>query len=109
MNGVKCKFEYGYDDSSQCFILNLKNALRPGGLLILTTVYHGYLKNLLLALTGKMDQHFTALWDCGHVKFWSGKTIRVILEEQDFTDIKFHNAGSLPFLWKSMVVSCMKK
>lgn len=104
---ISCEvIEHLYDPRR--FILNLKNALRPGGLLILTTIYHGYLKNLLLALTGKMDQHFTALWDCGHVKFWSGKTIRVILEEQDFTDLKFHNAGSLPFLWKSMVVSCFK-
>ncbi len=104
---ISCEvIEHLYDPRS--FILNLKNVLKPGGLLILTTVYNGYLKNLLLALSGKMDQHFTALWDCGHIKFWSSKTIRVILEEQDFIDLKFHNAGRLPFLWKSMVVSCIK-
>ena len=104
---ISCEvIEHLYDP--RCFISNLRKALKPGGLLILTTVYHGYLKNLLLALSGKMDQHFTTLWDGGHIKFWSHKTIRAILEEQDFTDLKFHNAGRLPFLWKSIVASCIK-
>ncbi len=89
----------------RCFINNLKNALRPGGLLIITTVYHGYLKNLSVALTGNMDRHFTALWDGGHIKFWSNKTIRALLIEYGFTDLKFHNTGRLPFIWKSLVVS----
>jgi 2-polyprenyl-3-methyl-5-hydroxy-6-metoxy-1,4-benzoquinol methylase len=39
--------------------------LKPGGALVLTTPYHGYLKNLLLAATGKLDGHFTVLWDHG--------------------------------------------
>lgn len=38
-----------------------RQCLYPGGSLILTTPYHGYFKNLALALTGKMDTHFTAL------------------------------------------------
>ncbi len=63
--------------------------LRPGGRLVLTTPYHGYLKNLLLALTGKMDEHFTVLWDHGHIKFWSFKTMRVALTEAGFTNIRF--------------------
>ena len=46
-------------------------ALRPGGLLIASTPYHGYLKNLVLAASGKLDGHFTALWDGGHIKFGS--------------------------------------
>ena len=53
------------------FAANCCRLLKPGGKLILSTLYHGYLKNLALALTGKMDSHFTALWDFGHIKFWS--------------------------------------
>jgi 2-polyprenyl-6-hydroxyphenyl methylase/3-demethylubiquinone-9 3-methyltransferase len=48
--------------------------LQPGGLAIISTPYHGYLKNLVLALSGKMDDHFTALWEHGHIEFWSMKT-----------------------------------
>jgi hypothetical protein len=36
-----------------------------------STPYHGYHKNLGLALSGKMDAHFTALWEGGHIKFFS--------------------------------------
>jgi 2-polyprenyl-3-methyl-5-hydroxy-6-metoxy-1,4-benzoquinol methylase len=35
-----------------------KKCLKPNGGLILTTPYHGYLKNLVMAATGKMDNHF---------------------------------------------------
>lgn len=47
-----------------------KRCLKPQGRLIVTTPYHGYVKNLLMAILGKMDRHFTALWDGGHVKFF---------------------------------------
>lgn len=55
--------------------------LRPGGALILSTPFHGYWKNLSLAITGKLDAHFTALWDHGHIKFWSEHTLRTLLTE----------------------------
>jgi 2-polyprenyl-3-methyl-5-hydroxy-6-metoxy-1,4-benzoquinol methylase len=35
--------------------------LKDGGMLILTTPYHGYMKNLVMAATGTMDQHWTVL------------------------------------------------
>jgi hypothetical protein len=75
----------------------------------LTTPYHGYLKNLLLAVTGKLDRHFTVLWDHGHIKFWSHKTMHEILTETGFTNIKFGGAGRIPWLWKSMVVRAEKQ
>jgi 2-polyprenyl-6-hydroxyphenyl methylase/3-demethylubiquinone-9 3-methyltransferase len=88
-----------------------RNAFRlakDGGMLILTTPYHGYLKNLVMAATGKMDKHWTALWDGGHIKFWSRKTIGILLGEAGFTRFEFGGAGRLPFLWKSMVVRAWK-
>lgn len=82
--------------------------LRPGGRFVITTPYHGYVKNCLLAFSGKMDRHWSPLWDGGHIKFWSPKTLRILLEEPGFTDLTFHGVGRIPFLWKSMVFSCSK-
>lgn len=83
-------------------------ALRPGGLLVMTTPYHGYLKNLALAVTGRLDAHFTALWEGGHIKFWSRRTLHQLLRRAGFVDIRFTGAGRLPYLWKSMVVTARK-
>jgi predicted HicB family RNase H-like nuclease len=52
-----------------------------GRFTVISTPYHGYWKNLMLALTGKMDAHFTALWDHGHIKFWSMRTLGELLRE----------------------------
>lgn len=77
--------------------------LEPGGLAIISTPYHGYLKNLALAVSGKMDAHFTALWDYGHIKFWSVKTLSVLLREAGFRDLRFERVGRIPPLAKSMI------
>jgi 2-polyprenyl-3-methyl-5-hydroxy-6-metoxy-1,4-benzoquinol methylase len=82
-----------------------KKCLKPNGRLILTTPYHGYLKNLVLAISGKMDQHFNPLWDGGHVKFFSVATLTKLLQEENCGDIRFKSSGRLPLVWKSMLCS----
>lgn len=77
--------------------------LEPGGLAILSTPYHSYWKNLALAITGKMDAHFTALWDHGHIKFWSMRTLGALLREAGFESIRFERVGRIPPLAKSMI------
>lgn len=77
--------------------------LQPGGVAIISTPYHGYWKNLALAVTGKMDAHFTALWDHGHIKFWSMKTLRQLLEEVGLKVERFERVGRIPALAKSMI------
>jgi 2-polyprenyl-3-methyl-5-hydroxy-6-metoxy-1,4-benzoquinol methylase len=84
-----------------CKQVLLKNG---GGELIISTPYHGYLKNLVLALTNKFDTHFTTLWDGGHIKFWSRKTLIKILEEYGFKILDFKGSGRIPYVWKSMVI-----
>ncbi len=86
-------------------IKSAKKCLKPNGTLILTTPYHGYIKNLVLALTGKMDDHFTVLWDGGHIKFFSVKTLTKLLSDEKFTNLQFEFAGRFPFIAKSMLVS----
>ncbi len=83
-----------------------KNCLKPNGTLILTTPYHGYLKNIVLALSGKLDKHFHVLWDGGHIKFFSVKTLTELLNSEGYTDIHFKFAGRFPYVWKSMLCSC---
>lgn len=90
------------------FVSRAFEAIEPGGVLILSTPYHGYLKNLTLAATGKLDPHFTALWDGGHIKFWSRKTLSTLLEEAGFEVVGFEGAGRLPWLWMSMIMTARR-
>lgn len=78
--------------------------LLPGGRLVVTTPYHGYWKNLALALAGRWDPHFTALWDGGHIKFFSRATLATLLAEAGFEPVGFQGVGRWPGLWKSMLM-----
>lgn len=83
-------------------------ALRPGGRFICTTPYHGYLKNLVLALANHWDAHANPLWDGGHIKLWSRNTLTKLLVETGFTNVQFRGAGRAPYLWMTMVMSADK-
>ena len=95
---------YAPRDFAKC----LASTLQPGGIAIVSTPYHGYWKNLALALTGKMDHHFTPLWDHGHIKFWSIRTLSKLLEEAGLHVQKTHRVGRLPPLAKSMILIAQK-
>ena len=79
-------------------------ALKPGGVFIISTPYHSYLKNLALAVTNKWDAHHTALWHGGHIKFWSYRTLNQLLGQAGFKPASLVGVGRLPFLWKSMIL-----
>ena len=83
--------------------------IAPGGIGVLSTPYHGYIKNLALAVTGKMDAHFTALWDGGHIKFFSIKTLGEILRDEGAADFRIIRAGRIPPLAKSMIAIVEEK
>lgn len=96
--------EHLYDPRS--FISFAKKILKKngGGEIILSTPYHGYLKNLAISITNKWDFHANPLWDGGHIKLWSKKTIIKLLEEQGFNVTDFVGCGRFPYFWKSMVI-----
>ena len=90
------------------FARTLFDLVEPSGTTIVSTPYHGYWKNLALALTGRLDQHFTALWDHGHIKFWSIGTLSLLLQEAGFHSITFRRVGRVPALAKSMIAIAKK-
>lgn len=94
--------------SPRKFARTVYDLLEPGGAAIISTPYHGYWKNLALALSGKMDAHFTVLWDHGHIKFWSIDTLTQLLREAEFQAITFRRVGRVPALAKSMIAVTRK-
>jgi 2-polyprenyl-6-hydroxyphenyl methylase/3-demethylubiquinone-9 3-methyltransferase len=90
------------------YAATLFDLVEAGGTAIVSTPYHGYWKNLALAVSGRMDAHFTALWDHGHIKFWSFRTLADLLHEAGFAECRFSRVGRVPALAKSMIAFARK-
>jgi len=90
--------------SPKKYLENIGFWLKKGGILIITTPYHGYIKNLFTCLSNKFDKHFNPLWEGGHIKFFSKNTLYRTFEEAGIKPLEFCGSGRLPFLWKSMII-----
>jgi 2-polyprenyl-3-methyl-5-hydroxy-6-metoxy-1,4-benzoquinol methylase len=85
------------------FIATCRDLLEPHGTLILSTPYHGWLKNVAVALSGNFDKHVNPLWDGGHIKFWSERTLAALLAEAGFRELRFVRVGRIAPFAKSMI------
>jgi 2-polyprenyl-3-methyl-5-hydroxy-6-metoxy-1,4-benzoquinol methylase len=81
----------------------VKALLKPGAPAIISTPYHGYLKNLALALAGKWDWHHAPNWEGGHIKFWSRATLRQLFEGVGMHESRFIPTGRIAPFAKSMI------
>jgi len=79
-------------------------ALRADGELVITTPFHGYWKNVALAITNKFDQHWRPGWDYGHIKFFSRATLSEMAVEKAFMPRRWKMVGRVPPLAKSMIM-----
>lgn len=94
--------EHLYDP--RAYALGCFGALKTGGKFICTTPYHGYLKNLAISVAERWDQHADPLWDGGHIKLWSRRTLTQLLEETGFRQIQCRGIGRAPWLWMTMML-----
>lgn len=94
--------EHLYDPED--FIVFCKQALGNKGEIILSTPYHGYLKNLALSLFNKWDRHLDPFWVGGHIKLWSKATLSRLVTKNGFTNVIFRGCGRIPYFWKSMII-----
>lgn len=94
--------------SPRVFLDRAKDALRPGGLLAITTPYWGYFKNIVLAVSNRTDRALNPLWDGGHIKHFSRATLTQMAEDQGFEFVAFEGCGEgvrgMPFLWSGMLM-----
>jgi 2-polyprenyl-3-methyl-5-hydroxy-6-metoxy-1,4-benzoquinol methylase len=81
----------------------VQGMVKKGGIALITTAYHGYWKNLALALVGRLDDHFQTLTEHGYVKFWSVNTLRTLLMEAGFWSVEFRYAGRFWPISKTMI------
>jgi 2-polyprenyl-6-hydroxyphenyl methylase/3-demethylubiquinone-9 3-methyltransferase len=77
--------------------------LDEGGLVVISTPYHGYVKNLALSVLGRWDFHFGALNAGGHIKFFSRQTLGMLLADAGFGEVDFTRVGRIPLLARSMI------
>ena len=82
--------------------------LEPGGVFVVSTIYHGYLKNIALAVLGRFDKHVDPLWDHGHIKFFSPRTLSKLLTEAGFENVAVKRPDLIPQFACSMVASARK-
>lgn len=94
--------EHLYDPDS--YVKLCKEILKGKGNLIISTPYHGYLKNLIISIAGKWDTHFSPLWCGGHIKFWSRSMLEKLLQQNGFVVKKFWGCGRFWGMWKSMMI-----
>ena len=87
----------------QCFRL-----LKEGGLLIMSTPYHGYAKNLAIAVLDQWDAHHGVEADGGHIKYFSKRTLARMAGEVGFKNLRFSGVGRFPYFWKSMILIAQK-
>lgn len=99
--------EHQYDPFK--FMSDIEKLCKKKGYVLITTPYHGYVKNLVLSLLGLMDNHFTVLWPHGHIKFFSIKTLKKLISYYKFEIEEISFSGRFYPLSSSMIFLLKRK
>lgn len=76
-------------------LAEIRRVVRFGGTLLVTTPAHGRLRTAALALRGRaFDAHFEPRAD--HLRFYTERSLRAVLEDAGFPDVTIRGAGGLP-------------
>ena len=81
-----------------------QQALKAGGIVIISTPYHGYVKNLAMAVFDLWDFHHDPIRTGGHIKFWTRRSLSDLFRKGGFKELHFQGVGRAPYIWKSMIM-----
>jgi 2-polyprenyl-6-hydroxyphenyl methylase/3-demethylubiquinone-9 3-methyltransferase len=91
-------------DTSQA-LSEIHRILKPQGLLALTTPYHGFIKNLAIAVT-RFDKHFDVAGP--HIRFFTRRSLSASLKRAGFDLLHSEGFGRCWPLYKSLFVVASK-
>lgn len=86
-------------------LAELNRVLARHGMLVLTTPYHGFLKNLAIALTG-FEKHYNP--NISHIRFFTRKSLADCLGGAGFEIVKCNGVGRWKPFWMSHFVVSRK-
>ncbi len=87
------------------WLSEVRRVLRREGRLLVTTPYHGRLKDVLVAL-GRFEAHFDPLGD--HLRFYSPRSLRATLEQFGFEEVRIRTAGGVPLVRETMLAQARR-
>jgi 2-polyprenyl-3-methyl-5-hydroxy-6-metoxy-1,4-benzoquinol methylase len=89
------------------WLSEVRRVLRSGGVLLLSTPAHGRLTLLSLALSARRaDERFDPRSD--HLRFYTSRTLRALLEQFGFERIELRGAGGLPGARRVLLASAVR-
>ncbi|PJB51665.1 hypothetical protein CO100_01895, partial [Candidatus Berkelbacteria bacterium CG_4_9_14_3_um_filter_33_5] len=75
------------------YLTNINRLLKKNGIIILSTPYHGYLKNLVITIFNLWDKHFHSDIKNGHIRFFSFPVINKMLLNNNLKIVQFIGVG----------------
>ncbi len=87
-------------------LAEFNRVLKRGGVLLLTTPYHGLIKNALIALLA-FDRHFNP--EISHIRFFTRRTLDRCLRRAGFVPVTWQGVGRAWPVWKSFFVAARKE
>lgn len=96
--------EHVYD--TQFLMGEFARVLKPGGQLLVTAPYHGFLKNLLIVFL-RFERHFDP--EGAHIRFFTRRSLCRLAEEAGLMPKEFVGLARVPYLWKSMFVVFIRR
>ena len=84
--------------------------LRANGSFVCGTPNYGnYTRNLLLSIFNRWDHHHNPLWDGGHIKFFSKRTLGQLFDECGFQIDQWHSMASTRVPLISAALFCVAR
>lgn len=88
------------------WLSEVRRVLRSRGRLLLTTPYHGRVQAAAVGLT-RFESHFDPRGQ--HLRFYTRRSLRALLEDYGFDDVAIRTAGGPPLLRETLLAEAERR